>query len=171
MKVKKVFRILLSILIIISSINCDRISKNIVRQNIEYKAQINILSKYVILTKVENSGAFLGLGDSISRPVYKLLMIFIPLIIIGYALFYLIKKDSLSIFLIAGISFIIGGGLGNIFDRILYGSVTDFLYFDFILFHTGIVNMADIFITIGFFIIAYRFFVNKRKLNNLTIEK
>lgn len=56
---------------------------------------------------------------------------------------------------------IIGGGLGNINDRIIYGSVTDFLYFDFVLFHTGIVNMADISLTIGFFILIYEFLINR----------
>jgi signal peptidase II len=159
MKPKKLVRILIIILIIISDISCDQISKHIVRQNIEFKTQINLLSKYVILTKVENTGAFLGLGDSIPRLIYTLLMILLPLIVIGYALFYLIKSDTLPSPMIIGISLLIGGGLGNIYDRILYGSVTDFLYFDFVLFHTGIVNIADISVTIGFFIIIYGFYV------------
>jgi signal peptidase II len=51
--------------------------------------------------------------------------------------------------------------LGNIYDRILYGSVTDFISFDFVLFHTGIVNIADISVTAGFFIPAYEFLVNR----------
>jgi len=165
MKAKKGIRILLIILIIISNVSCDQISKNIVRRKIESNTQINVLSNYVILTKVENTGAFLGLGDSIPRPVYKLFMILLPLIAIGYGFFYLIKTDTLSTAMIVGISSLIGGGLGNVIDRILYGSVTDFLYFDFVLFHTGVVNMADISVSIGFFIILYGFYVNRRELN------
>ena len=170
MKAKKGIRILLIILIIISNVSCDQISKNIVRRKIESNTQINVLSNYVILTKVENTGAFLGLGDSIPRPVYKLFMILLPLIAIGYGFFYLIKTDTLSTAMIVGISSLIGGGLGNVIDRILYGSVTDFLYFDFVLFHTGVVNMADISVSIGFFIILYGFYVNRRKLNIKKIE-
>ena len=165
MKAKKGIRILLIILIIISNVSCDQISKNIVRRKIESNTQINVLSNYVILTKVENTGAFLGLGDSIPRPVYKLFMILLPLIAIGYGFIYLIKTDTLSRVMIVGISSLIGGGLGNVIDRILYGSVTDFLYFDFVLFHTGVVNMADISVSIGFFIILYGFYVNRRELN------
>lgn len=82
-------------------------------------------------------------------------MILLPLIIIGYTLYYMVKETSMSNAMLIGISLIIGGGLGNIYDRILYGSVTDFLYFDFVIFHTGIVNMADISVTIGFFFILY----------------
>jgi signal peptidase II len=165
MKAKKVLRILFIILIIISDISCDQISKNIVRQKLEYNTRINVISKYVILTRVENSGAFLGLGESASRLIYKLLMIILPLIILGYALFYLIKRDTLPASLIIGISLLIGGGLGNIYDRILYGSVTDFLYIDFVIFHTGVVNMADISVTFGFFIIIYGYYANRREIN------
>jgi len=164
MKVKKVFKNLLIVIILISNISCDQISKNIVRQTIEYNTQINVISNYLILTKVENTGAFLGLGDTIPRPIYKLLMIIIPLIVISGALYFLLKRNNLSNHLIIGLSFIIGGGVGNIFDRILYGSVTDFLYFDFVLFHTGIVNMADISVTIGFFIIMHELYVKRREM-------
>jgi signal peptidase II len=68
-----------------------------------------------------------------------------------------------------GISFAIGGGLGNIYDRILFGSVTDFLYFDFVLFHTGIVNMADISVTIGFFMIVYELYINRSSLQYIDL--
>lgn len=151
----KIWRNIIIILIIALNISCDQVSKTVVRQKIEYNAQISVLDHYVILTKVENAGAFLGLGDSIPRPLYKFLMILLPLIIIGYTLYYMVKETSMSNAMLIGISLIIGGGLGNIYDRILYGSVTDFLYFDFVIFHTGIVNMADISVTIGFFFILY----------------
>ena len=169
MKTKKALRNLFILILLISNISCDQISKNIVRRKIESNTQINVLSNYVILTKVENTGAFLGLGDSIPRPVYKLFMILLPLIAIGYGFFYLIKTDTLSTAMIVGISSLIGGGLGNVIDRILYGSVTDFLYFDFVLFHTGVVNMADISVSVGFFIILYGFYVNRRELNSKRI--
>lgn len=162
MKSRKGLRIFFIIILVISNIGCDQISKAFIRQKIDYNTQINVINKYLILTKVENTGAFLGLGDSIPRPIYIILMIILPLIVIGYGLYYLISKEGVSKLLIIGISIAIGGGLGNIYDRILFGSVTDFLYFDFVLFHTGIVNMADISVTTGFFIILYEFYINRR---------
>ena len=48
-----------------------------------------------------------------------------------------------------GMCFLIGGGIGNIIDRLLYGSVTDFLHIDFGLFRTGIFNLADVSIMVG----------------------
>ena len=69
-----------------------------------------------------------------------------------------------AIFLIVEIPqpFLIGGGLGNIFDRALYGSVTDFLHIDFGLFQTGIFNMADVSVMVGVFtILLYSYFFKK----------
>ena len=171
MKANRAIRNFLILILIFSNVSCDQISKDIVRQKMEYNTHIDLIGKYLILTKVENKGAFLGLGDSIPRPIYKLFMILLPLIVIVYGLYYLMKRNNLSIFLIIAISLAIGGGLGNIYDRILFGSVTDFLYFDFVLFHTGIVNMADISVTIGFFMIVYEFYINRSEFKFKTIEK
>ena len=51
--------------------------------------------------------------------------------------------------MVLGLTFIVGGGLGNIIDRIHYGSVTDFLHMDFGIVRTGIFNLADVSIMIG----------------------
>jgi signal peptidase II len=162
MKAKKVLRNICILLFIASNIGCDQITKSIVRQKLEYNTQINVIGEYLILTKVENTGAFLGLGNAIPRPIYKIIMIILPLLVIGYALFHILTKNNISQLIIVGVSFIVAGGIGNIYDRILYGSVTDFLYFNFVLFHTGIVNMADISVTTGFFIILYAFYNNRK---------
>ena len=103
------------------------------------------------------------MGDPIPSPLYKVVMILIPLIVIGYTIFYLIKKRNLSTRMVKGIRLNLGGRIGNIYDRILYGSVTDFLYFDFIIFHTGVVNMADIFVTTGFFLVLFAIYINRKK--------
>jgi signal peptidase II len=75
-------------------------------------------------------------------------------------LVYLFLKPVSGNMLI-GLCFIIGGGVGNLFDRILYGSVTDFLYVKFGIFQTGIFNMADVSIMAGLFIILLQVFMKR----------
>lgn len=149
------------IILLATNVGCDQISKYIVRQNIEYNDQTSVLGNFLTITKVENTGAFLSMGDNLPRIIYKILMIILPLIVLGYSLYYVLTSNDLSKLVITGICFIIGGGIGNILDRAIYGSVTDFLHFDFVLFHTGIVNMADISPTAGFFILMYELFIKK----------
>lgn len=168
MKVNKIIRNVLILILLSANVGCDQIAKSIVRQRIEYSQQIRVIDSFVTLTKVENTGAFLSMGDSLPRFFYKLIMIVLPLIVLVYVLYYLLNSNNLSNLLILGMCLIIGGGFGNIYDRIMYGSVTDFIRFDFGLFHTGIVNIADISVTAGFFILSYEFLVNRKLLKRKT---
>ena len=171
MKVNKITRNILILILLIANVGCDQISKSIVRQRINQGEQINVIDHFVVLTKVENTGAFLSMGDSLPRLLYKFLMIVLPSIVLLYALYYLFTENNLSNLLTLGFCLIIGGGFGNIYDRILYNSVTDFLQFDFVIFHTGIVNIADISLTTGFFILMYEYLINRRILKRNTSDK
>lgn len=162
MKENKTTKNILILVLIIIIFAFDQITKDIVRQRIDTHEQISVIGSMVTLTKVENTGAFLSLGNNMPRIISIIVMVLLPLCVIGYALFYLFTSRNLTRLFTVGICLILGGGIGNIFDRILYGSVTDFLYFDFFLFHTGIVNIADISVTAGFFVLLYDLIINKR---------
>jgi signal peptidase II len=162
---KRTLRNLLIIILLVINVGCDQVSKTIVRQRVEFNESISLLDDFVTLTKVENTGAFLSLGHNLSRMAYITLMIIIPLIVIGYALYYLMTSNLHSKLFILGLCLVVGGGFGNIIDRILYSSVTDFLHFNFVIFQTGIVNMADISVTAGFFILIYELYINRHRLN------
>lgn len=162
----KTYRNVIIVIILALNIGCDQISKNIVRENISYNERISVIDNFITLTKVENTGAFLSLGNNLPKFVYILIMIIFPLIVIAYVLYYLFKNRNLPNLLSLGICLAIAGGIGNIIDRILYQSVTDFLHFDFVIFQTGIVNFADISITIAFFVLIYELFLNKEKISS-----
>jgi signal peptidase II len=171
MKVKKILRTLIILTILTSNIGCDQISKSIVRQRIDYNEQISLIMDYLILTKVENTGAFLSIGHSLPQPLRMLLLTILPLIVLGIALFYLLTKRSLSNLTILGFCFVVGGGVGNIYDRLVYGSVTDFLQMNFVIVRTGIFNMADVSIMAGMFMILLEAYLKQTKFNYETVDK
>ena len=80
-------------------------------------------------------------------------IIVLPVIVLVGITIYTYFDKSLDKTSIMGFSLIIGGGIGNIFDRIVYGSVTDFLYLNFEFFKTGIFNIADLSVTTGMILI------------------
>ena len=168
MIVKKLLKTLAIIVVLMSNIGCDQISKKIVRQRIEYHEQIGLLGNYFTITKIENTGAFLSLGSSLAEPTRQALLTILPAIALSIGLIYLLLKRNLSNLRILGLSSIIGGGIGNIYGRIIFGSVTDFLHIDFALFQTGIFNMADVSIVFGASIILLDSYFAKKELN---IEK
>jgi signal peptidase II len=171
MKAKRLLRTLVILIILSSNVGCDQISKNIVRQRLDYNEQVSLIKNYLTLTKVENTGAFLSIGRSLPNPLKILLLTIFPVVVLGIALFYLLTKNKISNLTVIGICFIVGGGIGNIYDRIVYGSVTDFLHIDFVIFETGVFNMADVSIMIGMFTILLDSFYNQTKLNYKPINE
>ena len=170
MRIKKLLRTLTILAILSSNIGCDQISKSIVRQRIQYNEKLSFIYNHLTLTKIENTGAFLSLGHSMPKILRTILLTILPLIVLGLAFIYLLTKKNLSNFKIIGLCFVVGGGVGNIFDRVVYGSVTDFLHIDFGLFQTGIFNMADVSIMTGVFIIIFESYFGRTNLTSKKIE-
>ena len=142
-------------LMLVSNISCDQLSKSLVRSNVDDNESISMLNNHITLMKVENAGAFLSLGDTLPLLVRLALLILLPVMVLGFGLFFIFRKKDISMATLIGICCVLGGGIGNVFDRIMYGSVTDFLHIDFILFQTGVFNLADVSIMVGIFIVLF----------------
>jgi signal peptidase II len=168
---KRILRMIVIVLVLSSNIGCDQISKNIVRERIGYDEQIVLVHNWFTLTKIENSGAFLSLGGTLPEPIKSLLLTILPLIALGFGGGYLLVKKNLSWTTIFGICFVVGGGIGNIYDRVIHGSVTDFMHIDFYLFQTGIFNMADVSIMTGIFLIITESYYNRKNKNEKALNK
>lgn len=150
------------------NIGCDQISKSIVRNRIEDYERISVVDNFVTLMRVENEGAFLSLGDSLPKVVRFIFLSLFPLAILGFGIGYLFTKKNLSKAMILGFAFVIGGGIGNLYDRLVYGSVTDFVHIDFVIFQTGIFNMADVSIMTGMAIVIIDSFRSRPKPDSVT---
>jgi signal peptidase II len=162
---KPIFRVLTIALLVVTNISCDQISKNLVRQN--YSVDVKFLGNHVTLTKVENPGAFLSLGNSLSSPIKFALLSILPLLTLTFGFVFILTKKDLTKITLLALCFIIGGGMGNVYDRLMYGSVTDFLHIDFGVFQTGIFNLADVSIMIGMLIILVHAYFKRAELNEL----
>jgi signal peptidase II len=144
------------LLVVVVNIGCDQVSKKIVRENVRPDEMIFLVKNRVTITNVENSGAFLSAGNSLPKATKNILLSVLPVIALMLGIFFIFSKHQLSNLSLVGICFVIGGGIGNVFDRILYGSVTDFLHIDFGIFQTGIFNLADLSIMTGASILLIR---------------
>ena len=94
---------------------------------------------------VWNTGIGFGLASMETNIYYHILTLIIAIVIIGL-IFYLIKSEAIYAYLIA---LVVGGALGNLFDRIYYYAVPDFIDLHLGNYHWFIFNVADIFITVG----------------------
>ncbi len=144
-------------------VGCDQISKEVVRNQIDNDERIEVIKDFFTLTKVENPGAFLSLGDSLPETARILVFILFPSVLLVVAVVYMFRTKHLSLTARSAIALLIGGGIGNLTDRILYGSVTDFMHIDFMIFQTGVFNMADVSIMTGMFLLLGDKFLRPQK--------
>ena len=145
----RIIKAVLVLILLISNVGCDQISKRIVRERIGEQQEFRFLNDHLTLMKIKNSGAFLSLGESLPLPIKLILLVILPSLLLAWGTIFVLTRQNLSTKTFVGIAFIIGGGIGNLYDRVVHGSVTDFLHIDFGFFQTGIFNMADVSIMVG----------------------
>ena len=139
-------RFFINFIIIASIFSLDRISKVYVIFLYDRNSSLNLFtSKFLDINLIWNDGIAFGLFSFDERIYYNILTVLI--LIITLIIFWMITRtkglEKLAFLMI------FGGSLGNIFDRIFYSSVPDFIDFHFNNFHWFIFNVADIFITVG----------------------
>ena len=140
----------------------DRFSKNYILGIAETEGSVNIfINSYLNLYLVWNTGIGFGLlsfDQSLFYNSITLLIVFINLLII----YMIIKTDDIrSYFLV----FVLGGSLGNLFDRLYYSAVPDFIDINYEDFHWFIFNVADIFITFGIICLIFAELMNYKSEN------
>ena len=151
-------------ILIVFNIAIDQISKVVVRTTLTPYEEVKILGNYFTLNNVENSGAFLGLGSDFN-PILKIILLWgLPIVVLGFVLRMVIKDKTIDKMSLFGFCCIVGGGIANVFDRIMYGSVTDFMHNDFGgPIKTGIYNIADVSVMVGLGCLLVANFRNKKK--------
>lgn len=153
------------VLFVLINISCDQFSKGYVRNYVEPLEYIQIVNDNLILTNIENTGAMLGFGQEFSPTVKMIFLQGLPLFVLFILLARVLFKSNLNRWMVLAFAFVIGGGMGNLIDRIIYGSVTDFFQIKFGVFRTGIFNMADVSVTTGVLILLFLVF----RYRNLSI--
>jgi len=152
------------LIIILINAGCDQISKHIARENLTYDHYVSVIGQKLVLIKTENSGAFLSMGDTMTGTLKFMTLLFLPSVALLFGIYFLIRHTHLPRLLVMGICFVIGGGIGNLTDRLRYGSVTDFLHMNFYGFKTGIFNLADVSIMIGMGMILINMFLKQYRI-------
>jgi signal peptidase II len=136
----------------------DQLTKIIVDRSMPLHQSIAIIDGLFNLTYVRNAGAAFGLfagSAEIFRRPFLILVSILASVFIIVMMKRLAQKET---GLVIGLSFILGGAIGNLIDRVIYGDVIDFLDVYWRNYHWPAFNIADSFITIGVGIMLYRLY-------------
>ena len=126
--------------------------------------KIDIIKDYFQLIWVENKGAFLGMGSDMNTTLKLIFLLILPTVVLGYVIYYIVKTKDLDRTSLIAFCCIVGGGIANVFDRIVYGQVTDFFFIKITeTIKTGIFNVADLSVTTGMIMLLFSGVFNKTK--------
>jgi signal peptidase II len=138
----------------------DILSKNFIQNKIMYGEQVEITS-FLSLVHFQNTGAaFSFLSDQGGWQRYFLIAI--SLLAVLY-IPWLINQYKKNILIVIGLLLILGGAIGNLYDRISYGYVIDFIYLHIAEFYWPAFNVADSAISLGVLLFLYGSFKNYKK--------
>ena len=160
---EKLNKLLVGFIFLVVCFALDRFSKIYILNILNNDGQVDIyINQYLNFFLVWNKGIGFGLFSSESKGFYNFitfLIIFINLVLLYFAIF---ESKFKSLFLMI----ILGGSLGNLFDRIYYNAVPDFIDINLGSFHWFVFNVADIFISIGIICLILSEFINYKQLKD-----
>jgi signal peptidase II len=136
--------------ILLVCVGCDQVTKQVARAHLPDAGRQSFLGDTVRLEYAENPGAFLSLGSDWPEVFRVWLLPVITAGMLAGLCTFLLVRSRLPRAEFLGLSLILGGGAGNLIDRLLRdGHVTDFLNLGVGSVRTGIFNVADAAITAG----------------------
>ena len=153
-------KLLLAIIVIITIFLLDQYTKKFFNSKLQFQVPTEVTSNFDLYLTYNFGVAFSFLSDN--ETWQKVLLLFLIPILILFLCFYLLLNIN-SYKNIISLSFILGGAIGNYFDRISYGYVVDFISLHAHDFYWPTINIADSFISIGAIIFLFN---NIKKKDN-----
>jgi signal peptidase II len=151
-------RIGVIMLVLCCCIGCDQATKEMARHSLRDADVISSVGDLFRLQYTENTGAFLGLGSKLPAHLRVWIMIILPGLLLLTVFLVTILSRTIPQREIIALALIVGGGWGNLFDRIWrHGTVIDFMNIGIGALRTGIFNVADVALMVGMgLLILYR---------------
>ncbi|MFC2133094.1 signal peptidase II [Bacteroidota bacterium] len=146
-RIKRITVITLGILLLVG---CDITTKNKAHEELKNNSSKSFLGGSVQLVYTENSAGMLSFGDELPAVIkFVVFRIIVGILLIALLIYSFYRKD-ISKFQLLAITLILSGGFGNLIDRIFNdGNVVDFIVLKIFNWHTGIFNLADLYVTTG----------------------
>ena len=136
------------LLIVVLTIGCDQATKRFAARELQGAPGHSYLSDMVRIQYTENPGAFLSLGATLPAWARTAIFSFGSALLLGFCAYSAIRNQWPTLARI-GLCLIFGGGVSNLIDRVLRGSVIDFMNVGIGSLRTGIFNVADMALMLG----------------------
>jgi len=141
-------------LLMLAVFGLDRWTKSLILSKFDLNDAITLIDGFFDITYVQNTGVAFSIFSSINSPAKSVMLSFFTAGAAVMVVVYSLRSPAQDRLLQAGLALILGGALGNLYDRLTYGYVVDFLEFYVGNYRWPTFNVADSAISIGVFLLA-----------------
>jgi signal peptidase II len=162
---KYFFRFLVISISILFLVGCDQTTKKVAQSELKNKDKTEIAG-IINLQYIENDGGMLSLGNKLPQEIKFIVFILLVSVFLIILFFYILKNQREMFLKQSALVLILSGGLGNLVDRVFNnGNVIDFIRIRLPLIESGIFNIADFYVTLGFILILLTSFFRKQTVD------
>jgi signal peptidase II len=149
------------LILVIAVLVLDRWSKATIQSRFELNESATVIDGLFNITYVQNTGVAFGIFSTISSPLKSLLLSAFTAVAAVIVVFYSLRSPVKNHLLQVALGLILGGAIGNLYDRLAYGFVVDFLELYFRSYHWPSFNVADTAISVGVLLLALEIIRNE----------
>jgi signal peptidase II len=149
------------VLLVFAVLILDRWTKLLIQKRFDLNESISVIDGFFNITYVRNTGVAFGIFSSISSPAKSVLLSIFTACAAVVVVTYSVRSPARNRLLQIALSLILGGALGNLYDRLAYGYVVDFLELYAGSYHWPSFNVADSAISIGVALLALEIIRNE----------
>ena len=142
------------LLLVAATLILDRWTKVLIQKRFDLNESIPVIDGFFNITYVRNTGVAFGIFSSISSPAKSVLLSVFTAFAAVVVVTYSVRSPARNRLLQVALGLILGGALGNLYDRLAYGYVVDFLEFYAGSYHWPSFNVADSAISVGVALLA-----------------
>jgi len=148
-------------LLVVAVLILDRWTKLLIQKRFELNESISVIDGFFNITYVRNTGVAFGIFSSISSPAKSVLLSIFTACAAVVVVTYSVRSPARNWLLQIALSLILGGALGNLYDRLVYKYVVDFIELYAGSYHWPSFNVADSAISIGVALLALEIIRNE----------
>ena len=149
------------VLLVAATLVLDRWTKALIQNRFDLNDSVPVIDGLFNITYVRNTGVAFGIFSSISSPAKSVMLsiftAFAAIVVVTYS----VRSPARNRLLQTALALILGGALGNLYDRLAYGYVVDFLEFYVRAYHWPSFNVADTAISVGVLLLAIEIIRNE----------
>ncbi|PYS02969.1 MAG: signal peptidase II [Acidobacteria bacterium] len=149
------------IVVAAATLALDRWTKTLIQKHFDLNESISVIDGFFNITYVRNTGVAFGIFDPLSLPAKSVLLSVFTAFAAVVVITYSVRSSLRNRLLQFALALVLGGALGNLYDRLAYGYVVDFLEFYIGTYHWPSFNVADSAISIGVVLLALEILRNE----------